>query len=288
MRSTARSPLAREIGTSSRMVLASLVIAACLASAKDAAAAPTKEACITAFDDAQRARRNGQLGAARAELLTCSQQECPAIVRADCAGVLRQVEQAQPTIVLKASDAKGNDLTDVTVELNGEKLASSLDGRAVAVDPGKLSLVFERPPWKPVTVDVVVAEAEKSRIVRATLGPPALPESRAPREEAPPPKRGALGYAVPVALAAAGAGALAFAGITRLSLGEQADDLRARCSPDCSQAERDRMSSDLVLTNVMLGAGIGALVLAAATWFVLAPKSPSPRAQTTFGAPLTW
>ena len=284
-----RTPASRFVrdGTPCRTLVSVVALAMCLASAKPVLAAPTKEACIAAFDNAQRARRSGHFRDARAELLTCSQQQCPAIVRADCAGVLRQVEEAQPTIVLKASDAKGNDLTDVTVSLDGEKLATSLDGRAVPVDPGKLSLVFERPPWEPVTVDVVIAEAEKSRIIQATLGPPVPAEAPVARDEGPRPKRGAVGYVVPGALAVAGAGALVFAGLTRMSLGDQADDLRARCAPDCSQAERDRMSSDLVLANVMLGAGIGALVLAAASWFVLAPKGPSPRAQTTFGA-LTW
>ncbi len=292
MTSPPSSRLLRQITNTTGMLLASLaVIASCAAFARPARAATTKEACIAAFDNAQRARRAGQLGTARAELLTCSQQECPALVRADCAGVLRQVEAAQPTIVLKAADAKGNDLTDVTVELNGVKITSSLDGRAIPVDPGKLSLVFKRPPWDPVTVDVVVAEAEKSRIVRATLGPPLpppAPERHATTpEQGPKPKRSTAGYVVPAGLAVLGAGALAFAGVTRLSLGEQADDLRGRCAPECSQAERDRMSNDLVVANVTLGVGIGSLVLAAATWFIFSPKSPGPRAQSSFGA-LTW
>ena len=286
MRCAAESTSGRAIASRARFLAGSLVaLATCLASSR-AHAVTTKEACIAAFDDAQRARRAGQLRAARSELLTCSQQQCPAVVRADCAGVLRQVEAAQPTIVLKASDAKGNDLTDVSVELNGEKLASSLDGRAMPVDPGTLSLVFRRPPWDPVKVDVVIAEAEKNRIVRATLGPPPA-EPRVVRAAPPAPRRSAAGWGVPGGLALVGVGALVFAGVTRLSLGERADDLRARCAPDCSQAERDRMSNDLVVTNVVLGAGIGTLVLAAATWFILAPKSASPRAQASFGA-LRW
>jgi hypothetical protein len=292
MRSTPRSPVARNGALSFRSSLAGAIALAAagtaIASAKPALAAPTKEACIGAFDNAQRARRAGQLRTARAELLTCSQQECPSIVRADCTGVLRQVEAAQPTIVLKASDAKGNDLTDVTVELNDEKLTTALDGRALPVDPGKLSLVFRRPPWEPVTVDVVIAEAEKSRIVRATLGPPLPEETSSRRDEAPRSKRSTAGYIVPGVFAGLGAGALVFAGVNRLSLGDQADDLRARCAPECSQAERDRMSNDLVLTNVMLGAGIGSLVLAAATWFIFAPKSADARAQSALGAPFTW
>src|SRR3954454_18209065 len=74
--------------------------------------ATTKESCISAFDAGQSARRRGALRVAREELLSCSQQECPALVRADCADLLRRVEAAQPTIVLRAVNGAGEDLTD--------------------------------------------------------------------------------------------------------------------------------------------------------------------------------
>jgi len=197
-------------------------------------------------------------------------------VRADCADVLKQVAGAQPTIVLKAADAHGTDLTDVTVELNGQKLASSLDGRALAVDPGKLALVFSRPPWKPVPVDVVIAEGEKGRIVQATLGPPLPPAERRALDgpPLPPPKRSTAGWAVPVGLGVVGVASFLIAGVTRIGVGNDADDARATggCAPFCSAADRNHWSSELVRANVFLGIGIGAAVLAAASWFVLTPK----------------
>ncbi len=250
---------------------------ACILHERRAYAAPaTKEQCITAFDAGQRARREGRLKQAHESLLVCAQPECPAVVRADCGDVLKQVDAAQPSIVLGAADAKGNDLTDVTVELDGKPLVTSLDGRALTVDPGKLSLVFKRPPWDPVTVDVVVKEAEKSRAVRATLGPPlpAAPAATSPVPAPLAPPRSTAGYVVPAALAALGIGALAFAGVTRLGAGSDADDLKASCGPTCPQSQRDDLSSDLVKANVTFGIGIGALVLAATTWFLLAPAAP--------------
>lgn len=240
-----------------------------------AAAPPKKDDCINAFDAGQRAKREGHLKQAHESLLICVQTECPAVLRSDCGDVLKQVDAAQPSIVLGASDAKGNDLTDVTVELDGAPLVTALDGRAVLVDPGQLSLVFKRPPWDPVTVDVLVKEAEKNRSVRATLGPPA-PVSAPPaatKPVPPAPARGVVGYAVPGALAALGVGALAFAGVTRLGAGSDADDLKASCGPTCPQSERDALSSDLVRANVFFGVGIGAIVLAATSWFLLAPSS---------------
>ena len=257
------------------------------------AAPPTKEQCITAFDHAQQLRRSGHLRESREQLLTCSQSACPSMVRADCADVLKQVASAQPTIVLKAADAHGTDLTDVLVELNGTTLTSSLDGRALPVDPGKLSLVFKRPPWAPVPVDVVIAEGEKGRIVQATLGPPLPPPERARLEPLgpppPPPKRSTAGYAVPIGLATVSIASFGIAGITRMSVGSQADDARATggCAPNCTSAQRDDWSGKLVQTNVLLGVGIGTAVLAAASWFVLAPKRPARTTALAYPT-LTW
>jgi hypothetical protein len=236
---------------------------------------PTKEACIAAFDEAQRLRRAGSLRISREQLVICSQQECPAVVRADCAGVLREVESAQPSIVLKAADPSGNDLTDVSVELGGAKLTTTLDGRALAVDPGKLSLVFTRAPWKPVTVEVVVAEGEKGRIVQAQFGTPTSKPLGATR---PADKRSVAGWAVPAGLAAMSATAFTFAGLSRLSLGDDADSLRTTCGPACPQADRDDLSDRLVRANVVFGIGVTALAAAVLTWFVLGPKPASTRA----------
>jgi hypothetical protein len=243
------------------------------------AAPPKKEECISAFDAGQRARREGHLKQAHESLVVCSQKECPTVVRADCSDVLKQVDDAQPSIVLGASDTSGKDLTDVTVELDGHPLATELNGRAILVDPGKLSLVFKRPPWDPVTVDVVIKEAEKDRSVRATLGPPAPAPAAAtkpvPVKPEETPSRGALGYAVPGALAALGLGALAYAGVTRLQAGNDADRLKSTCGPICPESDRDSLSSDLVRANASFAIGMGLVVLAATSWFILGPRRGS-------------
>lgn len=248
-------------------------LAASLASLPRAAAAapPTTQACIAAFDDGQRARSDGRLLAARDRLLVCSQKECPGVLREDCAGVLREVERATPTIVLAASDGNGRDLTDVTVTLGGRPLTDRLDGRPIAVDPGKLVLRFEHKPFDPVTMELVVAEGQKDRTVRAVLGRP--DERRAePPEPIHPFRRSFAGWAVPIGLGVVGLGALGFAGVTRIRLGNEADDMRATCAPTCPQTDRDRMSNDLVAANVALGIGLATVALAAVAWFLFEPR----------------
>jgi hypothetical protein len=257
-------------------------VASLLLDAQVVHAAPTKEACIATFDAAQRSRRAGTLRRAREELLVCAQAACPSVVRADCADLLREVEVAQPTIALKAVDAKGADLVDASVTFDGVQLATTLDGRAIPVDPGKLSLVFRHASWAPVRVDVVITEGEKGRVVQAALRPPQTDvEPRAT------PRRPLLAWIVPTSLGAVSMGAFAFGGYTRLRLGNHADDLRAQCAPECSQQVRDQASSDLATANVALGVGIGMLVLAATAWFVLAPRARLTSAGTQRAA-LAW
>jgi hypothetical protein len=183
------------------------------------------------------------------------------------------VDAAQPTIVLKAEDANGVDVTDVLVELGGRKLATSLDGRAIPVDPGKLSFVFRRTPFEPVTVEIVIAEGEKSRTVRAKLGPHASVVSLTPLDPGVT-RRSAVGWALPGGLALFGAVSLTFAGLTRLSAGNDADVLRRTCAPHCPIEERSSLSDRLTTVNVALGIGLGSLALAAVSWFAFGPHPP--------------
>lgn len=251
------------------------------------AAGPDTQACIKAFDDGQRARSDGRLRVAREKLLVCSQKECPGVLREDCAGVLREVDGATPTIVLAASDRDGKDLADVEVTLAGQTIATRLDGRAVTVDPGRLVLEFKHAPWAPVKVEIVVAEGEKNRNVRATLGPPkeTAPDRHDGNE--PEPKRSFVGWAVPVGFAVIGAGSLAFAGSTRLRLGNEADDLRSSCAPECPESDTQALRDDLSVANVFLGVGIVSLVVAGASWFILAPRESS-RVSAGRGVTLRW
>ncbi len=113
-----------------------LVALAIAFAARGAGATPTRAECVSASEDAQLMRIKGQLRAARANLLVCSQDDCPKIVKQDCTGWLDEVDRAIPTVVLGARDARGQDLTDVHVAMDGTSLALRLDGKAIPVDPG--------------------------------------------------------------------------------------------------------------------------------------------------------
>lgn len=276
-----------------RRALAALILTASTnASAAEPPSAADKKTCVEAFDRGQRARGARALRQAQSELIVCAQESCPAVLREDCAGELAAVRSAIPTVVLAADDGRGRALTDVTVSIDGEVFAQSLDGRALPVDPGTYEIVFARPGAAPIAVRETFREGEKLRIVRVTVPSPTEP-APAPRRsdarDAPetadgPARRSVAGWTIPLGIAAVGLGSLGVALGERVAFDRQVDDLRASCAPDCTSGQRDDLSSTLVRSNVALGVGVGALVVAIASWVAFSPPSgPRPaRAAWTF------
>ena len=134
-------------------------------------AAPMRDECAKASEDAQLLRIKTQLVAARDKLVLCSNDACPKLVKKDCSQWLDEVEHAIPTIVLGARDPDGKDLVDVHVALDGNALADRLDGKAISVDPGSHTLRFEA-GGQVREEKIIVREGEKSRVVSVVLGEP--------------------------------------------------------------------------------------------------------------------
>jgi hypothetical protein len=141
----------------------SLLAAALLVWPVRALAEVTKDQCVDANTKAQALRRDGNLAAARDQLLMCGDVHCPGIVREDCAQRLDELERAQPTVVFDAKDSVGNDVSIVRVTIDGHALTEKLDGRALAVDPGAHVFAFEVAGQPIVTRRIVLHEGEKSR-----------------------------------------------------------------------------------------------------------------------------
>ena len=255
------------------------------AAAEPASPPPTTEACIASFDRGQRALSDRALRRALSELIVCSQESCPSLLRTDCAGVLAEVRSALPSVVFAADDGDGHELTDVKVYAGTELLAAKLDGRAVSVDPGTFDLRFERVGQPALVVSRMIREGEKSRVIRVSFGTPAsssgAPSVAGPERSADVTsgKRSAVGWVLPGALAVVGVAGVGVALFTRLSFDSRVDELRIRCAPECTRTERDDLSGMVVTSNVALGVGVGALALSVATWFLMAPSSSgAPRA----------
>jgi hypothetical protein len=224
------------------------------------ASSQAKAACVAALDRAQASRAGRKLLDARESYVTCSNEACPDMIRDDCSKGLREVDEALPTLVLSAS-VDGKDVTEVKVTLDLKPLSGGVDGQAISVDPGPHVARFERPGGGSVEVKIVAREGEKNRLVSGTFV--------VSRPHGGPVKgEGAQFPIVPLTFAATGVIALGAAFVMHLNMTSEANSLGTDCAPACSQSDRDALSDKLVLRNVAVGVGLGALAVAAVTYVV--------------------
>lgn len=223
----------------------------------DVAVADVKGACLEAHAEAQTLRRAGQLRAASKKLRSCAMTTCPPLVTNDCARWLTAVESAQPTILLRVRNKRGEDTLEARVTADGEVLAERLTGTALEIDPGEHLLKIE-------VVDaaserrVVVLEGQKNQLVDVDFSPPkAALSSVAPRTSSPSHGPGTAFF---VASGVALASLAVFAGFGISGL-ERESDLRSECAPGCAQRDIDDVSDRYVVADVALvAAGLSAAV----------------------------
>lgn len=258
--------------------------------------APTKEACVAAYKDAQRLRKAGKLKAAREQLVTCSQKECPGVVVADCSPWLAQVEEALPSISIEARGADGRDLVAVRVLADGAELAPRLDGVALTIDPGPHHLVFEH-EGAVVEQDVVIREGERRRKIavtfpRVTPPPPVVPVAPLPppvsvaplRTAEPPAPIAPASRPTPISvyvLGAAGAASVAASLALGIATKIQVADMREDCAPHCVPSDVDAGRARLITADVLLGTGLVALGVGAILWLTRPSVPPKKAAGVT-------
>jgi hypothetical protein len=224
-----------------------------------AARADDTDACLAASDSGQKDRDNGHLIEARKQLLACSRDVCPKLVRNDCGKWASDVLERLPTVVFGAHDAHGGDLIDVGVEVDGVSLTTKLEGRPLPVDPGEHHIRFTHEGSAPVEQTVVLREREKGRSIVVELGGgagEATPEPvPAPAARSGPP---VLAYVLG-GVGALSLGSFAYFGITGQS---DASNLRKTCAPNCSDSSVSDVRQKLLIADVSLGVGVVSLAFA--------------------------
>ncbi len=147
-----------------RTGLALGLLAGASAAARPALAAdPTTAECLSATESSLALRHQHKLRDARAKLLICSADSCPADIRNECIRRVAEIKTAIPTIVFEARDAAGNDLGAVKVTMDGEVLAERLDGSALSIDPGARAFTFATAGHPGVHKQFLIREGEKDR-----------------------------------------------------------------------------------------------------------------------------
>jgi hypothetical protein len=226
---------------------------------------PSEPSC-EAVEKTEALRAQGHYRQARVQLLECVNAQCGGDVRRRCASTLQKLDAITPSIVVRAEDASGNDVTDVAVSSGPDLLVNSLDGMAISVDPGEHVFTFQRPAEAPVTQNLTIARGEKFRAIDVKIG--SRPTLALPTAASAQGDSGISSERLAAGVSLIGVGVAGLAGFTWLGLKARSheEDLKG-CKPNCSDGFVESVETRYLLANVSLGVGVAAL--GAAAWVLL-------------------
>jgi hypothetical protein len=161
-------------------LMTSAVLTAALAAPTSLASDPTMADCLAASETSIKLQKDHRLRQAREQLLVCAALSCPGEMRAECERRVAIVNADTPTVVFEVKDGAGNDLTGVSVGVDGKPLSEKLEGAALSFDPGPHAFRFEVAGQPPVDLSLVLREGEKGRRERVTIGAPPVAPAPAP------------------------------------------------------------------------------------------------------------
>ena len=255
----------------------------------------TTTECVDAHASGQELRNSGQLLESRAQLLRCSREVCPDVVRTECLSMLDTLREEVPTAVLRVT-VDGAPRADVEVVMDGKPLFSEVPPRAFDLNPGSHRFVFKHGQLAAIERDVTITEGDKlvSIVVHFTALP-ATDESPVSSSSKPVETDH---RATPLAFyVLSGVGIVGLGGFVGFGLATRSkeNELRSTCSPGCSQSAINGVVHRATIADISLGVGAAALAAAAATYLffgttesapvaaVLAPKRPwQPQLQINF------
>jgi hypothetical protein len=244
-----------------------------------AGASPSRAQCLQLHEQAQSARLQGELLAARAALRECASAACPGLVTRDCVDWLQEVERQMPSVIFRGEE-NGDDLVELRVSEGDKLLTASLTGTPLELDPGPHHFTAELAGFPVQHATYVLQAGDKARVVLFEFKSPAPkpPAPAAAPSASPEPERS---RPVPLATYVLGGSAL-LAAATGSGLGLAAlarrNDVRDSCAPLCT--DRDlrgfknlALASDLSFGVALLSAG------AAAYAYLARPGMAAPKPQ---------
>jgi hypothetical protein len=254
--------------------------------------------CAKSVQEARQLIDAGHLRRARDAYARCAQATCGGLISQQCRSKLQQLETDVPSVIAVATDAAGAQRVDVRVSVDGELLASQIDGRSLEVDPGLHEFSFSTQQGDVSTEKVLILQGQRNRVIPVQLkqkaAAPLAAETTAPLHVSEPapnvteqasaakslradearstttravstdgaPSAPVLAYVVGgVGVAAVGSAFLL------AHWGREDNLLLDRCAPNCSQDSVDHVSNMYLAADITLGAGV--VALGAATWLFL-------------------
>jgi hypothetical protein len=263
-----------------------------------------ENACVGAWRSAEEMVKAGHMREAKVSMLKCAQASCSALLRKECTRRVAEIESDIPSIVPIVTDASGDTLTDVSVSMDDESLATRIDGRALLVDPGAHEFTFKTSEGVLASYKTVIAQGQRNRTIEIALRPRGqgpLVRTRVPGGSPPMATSGerrnqgsevdmvsagdagTSRYFTTGTYALAGLGALGIAGYALTTYwGNRDNQLLNSCRPDCKQSSVDHIRQLYLAGKVSLGLGIAAL--AGATYLYVTSNS-KPSAEMALNLP---
>jgi hypothetical protein len=252
-----------------------------LSVSRPAAADFTK--CADADASAQALQHEGKLAAARVQLRACVDPSCPDVIRTDCAQRQEEIERLQPTVLFDIKDEGHHDVVQVSISLDGQKVADQVNGLGIPVDPGVHTFTFASPGHPITSAQFVIHEGEKLRkepiVLVEPAGAPPPPVPPAPLVLEPPRSSGHTLKVVAITSGGVGIVGIAMGSIFGLLASSALSKSKAECesSAACSDhgaavSEYQNATTYGTVSTVAFIAG-GALLAGGVTLFFTAPSS---------------
>jgi hypothetical protein len=264
--------------------------------------AEQKLACVDGRAKAASLRKQSKLLDAREQLVGCARATCAAAMKRECAAALTELSKLVPSVTFTARDESGKELVDVKVSLEERVIQDGLTGLTVDVDPGEHTFAFASPGRAALSVKEVILISEHAHPITVTFGsaikeapapavviapvPPVavpVPASATPvlssSDKTPPTASKGPAVLPVVLLAVAGGlfvGGSVFVGITAKN---EISDLKSQCAPRCTDDQVSGPNSKLIVSDVLLGAGVLSLGGAALVYFLTKPSSSNTQAR---------
>ncbi|AKU94063.1 hypothetical protein AKJ09_00727 [Labilithrix luteola] len=241
-----------------------MALGAFLAGNTASAANPPDERaeCAKLAEDAQAQRTAGKMRAALESLSMCARESCPLVIRRDCTSWVDEVERVVPTMVVHATDARGQDVASVKVYADGTLIKEQLDGRAISMDPGVHKLRFVVSGASAVERDVLLAESQKNRLVELRFDRALRLDGTADGDTSPTSASGAPSASstpvLPWVFMGIGALSLATFGVLEVVGHGEYDDLESTCGKTrtCTDDQLSPTRTKFVAAAVALGVGL--------------------------------
>ena len=240
-------------------------------------------ACARSAEQGQSLRDEGKLTKSREAFAACLRPECPKVIATECASWLDDVTARQPSIVVVVKTARGADVTDAKVYVDGTLRADAALGRLIVLDPGA-HVVRAEVGGKMLEETVVVREREKDR--RVVLAPPAPPQppSVGPIEK---PVRLVEERPIPV-VAYVLSGVAVVIGSFGVGFGVSAAngyaELERTCPTGCTESDILGLRAKTVTADIAFGLAIAATLGAVVVYLtrpVVTHTEPVPSAKTS-------